>query len=440
MRDAAISQRELAARRAPVGGDARAVSDVRGRRGRRAGSPRSRSAPATPRPARSVRSTTSAPIRASTTSSPCRAACGPTSRRRSCGRSSPNDARDRERRQRRKAAREPSLQCPAEGCESGRIGWSRKPLWRKSPWVQIPLPPPRNCRSGHVILRFRALGTRGTFRLGRVFGMEWHGTEGAGGHPERTNGDGKASFQLVVYAGRDGQGRDQYVRRTLTGVSRREASKAHGQLVVDVQQGRTAPSRSLTVSNSQRSGGKPALATSHRRHASDTATGSRVESSPSSGRSASPRSRPPMSNAGTDDCARVIARLGSVRSAAVARSCRRCSRRRCAGVICPRLPSSAHGYRRPRSGRRTRPNLRSSPDGSPLAEAQRSRLRALRPHGRRPRHASRRARRVALDGGRSRRSDRADRHRRRQRRRERHRTQNGGRLATKDTKTHAAAP
>ena len=28
-----------------------------------------------------------------------------------------------------------------EGCESGRIGWSRKPLWRKSPWVQIPLPP-----------------------------------------------------------------------------------------------------------------------------------------------------------------------------------------------------------------------------------------------------------------------------------------------------------
>ena len=29
-----------------------------------------------------------------------------------------------------------------EGCESGRIGWSRKPLWRKSPWVQIPVPPP----------------------------------------------------------------------------------------------------------------------------------------------------------------------------------------------------------------------------------------------------------------------------------------------------------
>ena len=34
-----------------------------------------------------------------------------------------------------------------EGCESGRIGWSRKPLWRKSPWVQIPLPPPQTSRS-----------------------------------------------------------------------------------------------------------------------------------------------------------------------------------------------------------------------------------------------------------------------------------------------------
>src|SRR3954454_21790131 len=33
-----------------------------------------------------------------------------------------------------------------EGCESGRIGWSRKPLWRKSPWVQIPLPPLRKPR------------------------------------------------------------------------------------------------------------------------------------------------------------------------------------------------------------------------------------------------------------------------------------------------------
>ncbi len=65
---------------------------------------------------------------------------------------------------------------------------------------------------------------------------------------ERKGSDGAVSFQLVVYAGRDGQGRDQYVRRTLSGVSRREASKAHAQLLVDVQQGRTAPSRSLTVS------------------------------------------------------------------------------------------------------------------------------------------------------------------------------------------------
>src|SRR5262245_53137573 len=35
-----------------------------------------------------------------------------------------------------------SVECPAEGCESGRIGWSRKPLWGNPPWVQIPLPPP----------------------------------------------------------------------------------------------------------------------------------------------------------------------------------------------------------------------------------------------------------------------------------------------------------
>jgi len=59
--------------------------------------------------------------------------------------------------------------------------------------------------------------------------------------------DGTVSYQLVVYAGRDGAGRDEYVRRTLSGVSRREATKAHAQLVVDVQHGRTGPSRSLTV-------------------------------------------------------------------------------------------------------------------------------------------------------------------------------------------------
>src|SRR5439155_21923137 len=28
-----------------------------------------------------------------------------------------------------------------EGCESGRIGRSRKPLCLRAPWVQIPLPP-----------------------------------------------------------------------------------------------------------------------------------------------------------------------------------------------------------------------------------------------------------------------------------------------------------
>ena len=48
--------------------------------------------------------------------------------------------------ERRTARTGPSVECPAEGCESGRIGWSRKPLWRKSPWVQIPLPPPTEIR------------------------------------------------------------------------------------------------------------------------------------------------------------------------------------------------------------------------------------------------------------------------------------------------------
>jgi len=36
-------------------------------------------------------------------------------------------------------------------------------------------------------------------------------------------------------------------RRTLTGVTRREATKAHAQLLIDVEHGRTGPSRSLTV-------------------------------------------------------------------------------------------------------------------------------------------------------------------------------------------------
>ena len=64
---------------------------------------------------------------------------------------------------------------------------------------------------------------------------------------QRKAKDGTFSYQLVVYAGRDGAGRDEYVRRTLSGVTRREATRAHAQLTVDVQQGRTGPSRSLTV-------------------------------------------------------------------------------------------------------------------------------------------------------------------------------------------------
>jgi len=64
---------------------------------------------------------------------------------------------------------------------------------------------------------------------------------------ERRGRDGTVSYQLIVYAGRDGRGRDEYVRRTLTGVARREATTAHAQLLIDVEHGRTGPSRSLTV-------------------------------------------------------------------------------------------------------------------------------------------------------------------------------------------------
>ena len=63
----------------------------------------------------------------------------------------------------------------------------------------------------------------------------------------RKSKDGNVSFQLVVYAGLDADGNDEYVRRTLTGVSKREANKVHAQLVVDVQNGRTSPSRGITV-------------------------------------------------------------------------------------------------------------------------------------------------------------------------------------------------
>ena len=55
-----------------------------------------------------------------------------------------------------------------------------------------------------------------------------------------------------------------------------------------------------------------------------------------------------MSNAGTAGSATVIARSGSVRSAAVAPSCRRCSRRRCAGVTYLRLIGAATAARRPK--------------------------------------------------------------------------------------------
>ena len=77
--------------------------------------------------------------------------------------------------------------------------------------------------------------------------MAWN-LKGAGtALRQRKAKDGAVSYQLVVYAGRDGAGRDKYVRRTLSGVTKREATRAHAQLTVDVQQGRTGPSRSLTV-------------------------------------------------------------------------------------------------------------------------------------------------------------------------------------------------
>jgi integrase len=63
----------------------------------------------------------------------------------------------------------------------------------------------------------------------------------------RKNRDGSTSYQLVVYAGADEDGREQYARRTLSGVSKREANKAHSQLTIEVQSGQTGPSRSMTV-------------------------------------------------------------------------------------------------------------------------------------------------------------------------------------------------
>ena len=63
----------------------------------------------------------------------------------------------------------------------------------------------------------------------------------------RKSKTGVVSYQLVVYAGLDANGDDEYVRRTVSGISKREANKLHAQLMVDVQSGRTSPSRSITV-------------------------------------------------------------------------------------------------------------------------------------------------------------------------------------------------
>ena len=76
----------------------------------------------------------------------------------------------------------------------------------------------------------------------------WHGTGRRTLSIRERQGPNGTSYQLVVYAGRDSRGRDEYARRTLTGVSRREATKAHAQLLIDVEHGRTDPSRSLTLS------------------------------------------------------------------------------------------------------------------------------------------------------------------------------------------------
>ena len=117
--------------------DARAVPDVRGRGAGRRASRSWCSVPPTRRRARSAASTTSVPIPGSITASRCATACGRRSRRR-CSRSSSRAAAYNDR--------------GSEGCESGRIGWSRKPLWRKSPWVQIPVPPPSEQRGQDIVV------------------------------------------------------------------------------------------------------------------------------------------------------------------------------------------------------------------------------------------------------------------------------------------------
>ena len=95
-----------------------------------------------------------------------RAACAPTRPPRCSRSSSPAERLTRPlgtsdaRLGRRLAGRMPG----PGGCESGRIGWSRKPLWGNPPWVQIPPPPPHEhaatsftLRVHHQLDRFAAM-------------------------------------------------------------------------------------------------------------------------------------------------------------------------------------------------------------------------------------------------------------------------------------------
>ncbi len=52
------------------------------------------------------------------------------------------------------------------------------------------------------------------------------------------------SYQLVVYADRDEQGRDRYVRETVRG-SRRDAERRLAKLVADVDAGRRGPTKTM---------------------------------------------------------------------------------------------------------------------------------------------------------------------------------------------------
>ena len=86
--------RRVAADRAHAGGHARAVHDVRGRRGPGPGRAGGLRGATTPRPARSARCGTSYGTGGSTTAPRSSAACSRTSRRSCCARSSPDTVRD----------------------------------------------------------------------------------------------------------------------------------------------------------------------------------------------------------------------------------------------------------------------------------------------------------------------------------------------------------